>query len=106
MTDYGAQLRSASTVQEPINQSVQESTFKGKGFVNSDGVSSYANSVMQCLLLSPAVRQAMQQGTSTALKDICATYTSMADCKLDCLQLQQERMMDRILKMLLHFYKP
>ena len=83
-------IRSASAVQEPINQSVQEITFKGKGFVNSDGVSSYANSVMQCLLLSPAVRQAMQQSTSTALKNICVAYTSMADCNLDCLQLRQE----------------
>ena len=55
--------------------------------MNSDGVSSYVNSVMQCLMLSPAVRQAIQQGSSTALKDICAAYTSIADCNLDCLQL-------------------
>ena len=69
-------IRHASAIQEPINQSPLETTFKGKGFVNSDGVSSYANSVMQCLMLSPAVRQAIQQGSSTTLKDICATYTT------------------------------
>ena len=63
-------------------------TFKGKGFVNSDGISSYANSVMQCLLLSPAVCQAMQQSTSTGIKDMCDAYTSTAECNLDCLQLQ------------------
>jgi len=45
---------------------------------------------MQCLLFSPAVRQAMQHSTSTALKEIYAAYTSMADCNLDCLQLWQE----------------
>ena len=45
---------------------------------------------MQCLLLSPAIRRAMQQSTSKALKDICATYTSLAECNLDCLQLRQE----------------
>ena len=58
--------------------------------MNSDGVSSYANSVMQCLMLSPAVHQVIQQGSSTALKDICTAYTSIADCNLDCLQLRQE----------------
>ena len=57
---------------------------------NTDGVSSYANSVMQCLLLSPAVCQAMQQSTSTAIKDMCDAYTSTAECNLDCLQLRQE----------------
>lgn len=45
---------------------------------------------MQCLLLSPAVRQAMMQSTSTALKDMCVAYTSTAECNLDCLQLRQE----------------
>ena len=37
-------IRHASALHEPINQSPQETTFKRKGFVNSDGVSSYANS--------------------------------------------------------------
>ena len=32
----------------------------------------------------------MQQSTSKVLKDICAAYTSLAECNLDCLQLQQE----------------
>ena len=83
-------MRSASEVQRPINQSVQHGQFTGKVFVDTDGVSSYANSVMQCLLLSPAVHQAMLQSTSTALKDMCALYTSVADCNLDCLTLRQE----------------
>ena len=83
-------IRSASEVQRPINQSVKHVQFTGKVFVDTDGVSSYANSVMQCLLLSPAVCQAMLQSTSTALKDMCALYTSVADCNLDCLTLRQE----------------
>ena len=83
-------IRSASAVQQPVNQPAQDVTFKGKGFVNTDSVSSYANSVMQCLLLSPAVCQAMQQSTSTAIKDMCDAYTSTAECNLDCLQLRQE----------------
>ena len=32
----------------------------------------------------------MQHSISTALKEICAAYTSMADCNLDCSQLRQE----------------
>ena len=36
------------------------------------------------------VHQAMQQSTSTALKDMCDAYTSTADCNLDCLQLWRE----------------
>ena len=80
-------IKSASAIQESVSQSADNI---GKGFVNSDGISSYANAVMQCLLLSPAIRQAMQQGTSKALKDICAAYTSLAECNLDCLQLRQE----------------
>ena len=83
-------IRSASEAQHPVNQSVQHVAFTGKVFVNPDGVSSYANSVMQCLLLSPAVRQAMLQSASKALKDMCALYRSAADCNLDCLTLRQE----------------
>ena len=79
-------IRHASALHEPINQSPQETTFKRKGFVNSDGVSSYANSATYSMLMMfPAVRQAIQQGSSTALKDICAPYTTIADCNLDCL---------------------
>ena len=46
-------IKAASTVQEPIHHSVQDITFKGKGFVNNDGVSSYANAVMQCSCYAP-----------------------------------------------------
>ena len=57
-------IKSANTTQESISQSVLGTDNVGKGFVNSDGISSYANAVMQCLLLSPAIRRAMQQSTS------------------------------------------
>ena len=54
--------------------------------MNSDGVSSYANSATYSMLMMfPAVHQAIQQGSSTALKDICAPYATIADCNLDCL---------------------
>ena len=80
-------IKSASAIQESVSQSALDTDNVGKGFVNSDGISSYANTVMQCLLLSPAIRQAMQQCTSKALKDICAAYKSLAECNLDCLEL-------------------
>ena len=83
-------FRSVSDIQQPLNQSVQHVVFTGKMFVNSDGVSSYADSVMQCLLLFPTVQQAMLQSTSAALKDMCALYTSMSNCNLDCSKLRQE----------------
>ena len=71
-------IKSATAIQESISQSALDTDNVGKGFVNSDRISSYANAVMQCLLLSPAIHRAMQQSTSKALKDICAAYTSLA----------------------------
>ena len=38
-------------------------------------------------MMFPAVCQAIQQGSSTALKDLCAAYTTIADCNLDFLYL-------------------
>ena len=69
-------IKHASVIQEPINQSPKETTFKGRGFANTDGVSSYANSVVQCLMLFPAVRQgwnpAGQQYSSQ--RHMCCIY--------------------------------
>ena len=63
MIDNGAQL----TVQQPVDQSSHQDVRKGS--INTDGVSSYINSVMQCLLSCPALCQAMQQ---TAL--VCSIH--------------------------------
>ena len=50
VTECGAQLdMHLHYMNLRINQSPQETTFKRKGFVNSDGVSSNANSAIQCL---------------------------------------------------------
>ena len=79
-----------SAAQQPVNQAVQHITFTGKVFTDTDSVSSYANSVMQCLLLSPAICSAIQQSTSTALNNLCTSYVSKTDGTLDCSQLRQE----------------
>ena len=97
-------IKAASTVQEPIHHSVQDITFKGKGFVNNDGVSSYANAVMQCLLLSPAMCQAMEQSTNTALKDICSAYTSTGNDNNNSDKKLDHHMMAHMFRMLLQFY--
>ena len=41
------------------------------------------------LMMFPAVRQAIQQGSSTALKDICAPYTTIADCSARIVNLYE-----------------
>ncbi|XP_065894145.1 uncharacterized protein [Dysidea avara] len=76
-----------SAVQRPAAQAI---TLKRKGFVNKDGVSSYANSVMQCVLFSPVVRRVILDGCDGAIKSMCRQYVSNADTTLDCTELRQE----------------
>ena len=76
-----------SAVQRPAAQAI---TLKRKGFVNKDSVSSYANSVMQCVLFSPIVRRVILDGCDGAIKSLCRQYVSNADTTLDCTELHQE----------------
>jgi len=76
-----------SVVQRPPPPAI---TLKRKGFVNEDGVSSYANSVMQCVLFSPVVHKVILDGCDGAIKSLCRQYVSKADTNLDCTELCQE----------------
>ena len=69
-----------SAVQKPVAQPV---IFKTKGFVNKDGVSSFANSVMQCVLFSPVVRKVILNGSDGAIINLCKQYVNNTDTTLD-----------------------
>ena len=76
-----------SAIQKPTAQVI---TLKCKGFINEDGVSSYANSVMQCVFLSPIIRKVILNGCDGAIKDLCRQYLSNTDTTLSCMKLRQE----------------
>ena len=58
--------------------------------VNKDGVSSFANSVMQCVLFSPVVRKVILDGSDGAIKSLCRQYVNNTDTTLECTKLRQE----------------
>jgi len=74
-----------SAVQKPTAKPV---TLKRKGF--KDGISSFANSVMQCMLFSPVVCKVILNGSDGAFKNLCKQYASNTDTTLDCTTLRQE----------------
>ena len=61
-----------------------------KGFRDSDGCSSYANSVMQCLLRSKTIRKICSADSSKRLKQLVSTYEGGADTVLDCMDIRTE----------------
>ena len=61
-----------------------------KGFRDSDGCSSYANSVMQCLLHSKSIRKNCSTDSSKCLKQLVSNYEGGADTVLDCMDIRTE----------------
>ena len=61
-----------------------------KGFRDTDGFSSYANSVMQCLLHSKAVRNVFCDDSNKYLKQLVSNYESRDDVALDCIDIRKE----------------
>ena len=62
-----------------------------KGFRDADGFSSYANSIMQCLLHSRAVRNVFSDCPSKCLKQLVSSYESRdAATALDCTDIHKE----------------
>ena len=62
---------------------------KCKGFINEDSVSSYANSVMQCVFLLPIICKVILNGCDRAIKDLCRQYLNNTDTTLGCMKLRQ-----------------
>jgi len=67
----------------------QADDFSAKRFSNPDGVLSFANSVMQCILCSPALRKVIMDGCDGALKDLCRQYISTTGSTLNCTELRK-----------------
>ena len=61
-----------------------------KGFRDTDGFSSYANSIMQCLLHSKAVRNVFSDHSSKCLKQLVGGYESRDNAALDCTDIRKE----------------
>ena len=61
-----------------------------KGFRDSDDCSSYANSVMQCLLHSKSIRKICSTDSSKCLKQLVSNYEGGADTFLDCMDICTE----------------
>ena len=61
-----------------------------KGFRDSDGCSSYANSVMQCLFHSKIIRQTCLADSSKCLKQLVSNYEGGTDTVLDCMDIRNE----------------
>ena len=61
-----------------------------KGFRDSDGCSSDANSVMQCLLHSKSIRKICSTDSSKCLKQLVSNYEAGADTVLDCMDIRTE----------------
>ena len=67
----------------------QVDDYSTRRFSNPDGVSSFANSVMQCIMCSPALRKVILDGCDGALKDLCRQYISATGSTLDCTELRK-----------------
>ena len=61
-----------------------------KGFRDNDGCSSYANSVMQCLLHSKSIRKICSADSSKCLKQLVSNYEGTADTVLDCMDIRTQ----------------
>ena len=58
-----------------------------KGFTDSDGCSSYANSVMQCLLHNKTIRKACSTDSSGCFIQLISNYEGGPDAVLDCVDI-------------------
>ena len=84
-------IQKVSAIQRPgPTGSIPLIATKVKPFANVDGVSSYANSVIQCLLLSPHIRNSILQGFDGAMKTLCVRYNSSESITLDCKEVRDE----------------
>ena len=61
-----------------------------KGFRDTDGFSSYANSIMQCLFHSKAVRNVFSDDASKCLKQLVGMYESRENAALDCTDIRKK----------------
>ena len=61
-----------------------------KGFRDTDGFSSYANSIMQCLFHSKAVRNVFSDDSSKCLKQLVGRYESRENAALDCTDIWKQ----------------
>ena len=61
-----------------------------KGFRDNDGCSSYANSVMQCLMHSKSIRKVCYADASKCLKQLVTNYEGTADTVLDCTDIRTQ----------------
>ena len=60
-----------------------------KGFKDNDGFSSYANTIMQCLFHSKAVRNVLSDDSSKSLKQLVGRYESWDSAALDCTDIRK-----------------
>ena len=58
------------------------------GFVDPDGCSSYANSIMQCLLHSKVVRNVFRDGSISFLVELVKCYENNSSSALDCTDIR------------------
>ena len=61
-----------------------------KGFRDNDGCSSYAISVIQCLLHSKSIRKICSADSSKCLKQLVSNYKGTADTVLDCMGIRTQ----------------
>lgn len=61
-----------------------------KGFRDTDGFSSYANAIMQCLFYSKAVRNLLSDDPSKSLKQLVGRYESRDSAVLDCTDIREQ----------------
>ena len=86
--------KSSLTVQQKSISANLPAAFPNKGFSNTNGLSSYANSVMQCILNSDVMRAALlnrkQSSCATTLHKIGSDYSNSGHTPLNCDQLRAE----------------
>ena len=61
-----------------------------KGFRDPDGFSSYANTIMQCLFHSKAVRNVLSDDPSKSLKQLVGRYENRDSTALDCTDIREQ----------------
>ena len=61
-----------------------------KGFKDTDVFSSYANTIMQCLFHSKAVRNVLSDDPSKSLKQLVGRYENRDSAALDCTDIWKQ----------------
>ena len=84
--------KSALTVQQRSTSGLSDclALLPNKGFTNSDGLSTYVNSAMQCILGCKILRAALVRQSKTCLKGMAMQYETSDKAPLDCTGLRAE----------------